>query len=160
MGLSQESQIGKAGEHLVCCDLIMQGFNAFLADQGLLFDVLVEHDGVIKRMQVKTTTKIRKRTDSRKPPCAVYKFQTRRGRGNKSTIKAGEVDCYAFVAIDTRSVAYMSIGELTSEGGSIAQLVEFKSRRFPDLVSTTSDGKERLCNWGKYFEDFKTFKFA
>ncbi len=35
MGLSKELQIGKAGEHLVCCDLIQQGYNAFLADQGL-----------------------------------------------------------------------------------------------------------------------------
>lgn len=39
--LSKELQLGKAGEHLVCFDLINQGYNAFLADQGLPYDVVV-----------------------------------------------------------------------------------------------------------------------
>jgi len=42
MALSKELQIGKAGEHLVCTDLILKGYNAFLSDQGVPFDVLVE----------------------------------------------------------------------------------------------------------------------
>ena len=55
MSLSKELQLGKAGEHLVCFDLISQGHNAFLADQGLPYDVLVDLDGSIKRIQVKTS---------------------------------------------------------------------------------------------------------
>lgn len=43
--ISRELQIGKAGEHLVCCDLLTHGFNAFLSDQGLPFDVVT--DGII-----------------------------------------------------------------------------------------------------------------
>lgn len=42
--LSNELQIGKAAEHLVCCDLILQGYNAFLTDQGVPFDIVVEKD--------------------------------------------------------------------------------------------------------------------
>jgi hypothetical protein len=34
MTLSHELQQGKAAEHLVCADLILQGHSAFLADQG------------------------------------------------------------------------------------------------------------------------------
>jgi hypothetical protein len=37
-GLSTELQTGKAAEHLVCCDLILQGYSAFLADAGLPYD--------------------------------------------------------------------------------------------------------------------------
>ncbi|KKK68604.1 hypothetical protein LCGC14_2942380, partial [marine sediment metagenome] len=57
MSLSKELQIGKAGEHLVCFDLIRQGFNAFLADQGLPYDVLIDKGERIYRIQVKTCTK-------------------------------------------------------------------------------------------------------
>ena len=35
---SKQLQIGKAGEYLVCADLIMKGFIAFPSEQGLSFD--------------------------------------------------------------------------------------------------------------------------
>jgi BioD-like phosphotransacetylase family protein len=50
-------QIGKAGEHFVCYDLIINGVNAFLADQGLPYDVLADFGNNIKKIQVKTVTK-------------------------------------------------------------------------------------------------------
>ena len=53
--LSNELQIGKAGEHLVCSDLILQGFNAFLADQGLPYDVVVDNDNKLWKIQVRAT---------------------------------------------------------------------------------------------------------
>ena len=56
MGLSKELQIGKAGEHLVCFDLIIQGYNAFLADQGLPFDILIERRGKLLKVQVRSTS--------------------------------------------------------------------------------------------------------
>ena len=33
-------QIGKAGEYLVCADLILKGYIAFLSEQGLPYDVI------------------------------------------------------------------------------------------------------------------------
>lgn len=53
--ISNELQMGKAGEHLVCADLILQGYNAFMADQGLPYDVVVDTDGKIHKVQVKST---------------------------------------------------------------------------------------------------------
>ena len=35
---SKQLQIGKAGEYLVCADLIMKGFIAFPSEQGLPYD--------------------------------------------------------------------------------------------------------------------------
>jgi hypothetical protein len=34
--------MGKAAEHLVCADLLMKGYNAFLSAQGLPYDVVID----------------------------------------------------------------------------------------------------------------------
>ena len=54
---SDDLELGKAAEHLVCADLIMQGYRAFLSDQGLPYDILVDVQGVFVRVQVKATRK-------------------------------------------------------------------------------------------------------
>jgi hypothetical protein len=35
-------ELGKAAEHIVCADLILAGYRAFLADQGLPYDVVFD----------------------------------------------------------------------------------------------------------------------
>ena len=52
MRTSNELQIGKAGEHLACFDLISQGYHAFLSDQGLPYDIVLDIDGELRRIQV------------------------------------------------------------------------------------------------------------
>ena len=42
---SDDLEVGKAAEHLVCADLITSGYRAFLSDQGLPYDILVDIDG-------------------------------------------------------------------------------------------------------------------
>jgi len=42
---SKELQIGKAGEYLVCADLILKGFIAYPSEQGLPYDVFLDIDG-------------------------------------------------------------------------------------------------------------------
>jgi hypothetical protein len=39
---SRELEMGKAAEHLVCADLLMKGYNAFLSAQGLPYDVVID----------------------------------------------------------------------------------------------------------------------
>ena len=48
-------QIGKAGEYLVCADLILKGYIAFLSEQGLPYDVLLDNGNKLVKIQVKTT---------------------------------------------------------------------------------------------------------
>ena len=48
-------QIGKAGEYLVCADLILQGHIAFPSEQGLPYDVVFEYKDRLYKVQVKTT---------------------------------------------------------------------------------------------------------
>ena len=57
---SKQLQIGKAGEYLVCADLIMKGFIAFPSEQGLPYDVLLDTGEKLLKVQVKTTEKPRK----------------------------------------------------------------------------------------------------
>ena len=42
MRKSNELQIGKAGEYIVCADLIIQNYIAFLSEQGLPYDIIMD----------------------------------------------------------------------------------------------------------------------
>lgn len=103
-------EIGKAAEHLVCADLILSGYRAFLSDQGLPYDVIVDIQGRLIRIQVKSTVEPRRvlqRVDTYSPR---YQFSVRRaGKGGKRVIHAAEFDMLALVALDIRQVAYMPI---------------------------------------------------
>ena len=161
MNLSNELQIGKAGEHLVCVDLILQGYNAFLADQGLPYDVLIDIEGKIKKIAVKSTLKLRSYEThilKRKGKAEnIYRFGTRRGKGGK--IRAGEkdVDYYAFVALDIRKIAYIPIKDMIAKTGTIKQTMDFKTRNIKYKGRVYSTGKIRYPEWGKYLENYDKF---
>ena len=44
---------GTAAEHLVCADLLLCGYRAFLADQNCAYDIAVDVAGRLIRIQVK-----------------------------------------------------------------------------------------------------------
>lgn len=139
MNLSRELQIGKAGEHIACADLILQGFNAFLTDQGLPYDLIVQTPRGISRVQVKATLK----TVTYGRSNEVYRFGLRRGKGSYDRIADVEVDYFAFVALDLKMVAYLRPIQLQSrQEPGIAMLIEFQTRR---------PGK------GKFLEDYARF---
>lgn len=102
-------EIGKAAEHLVCADLIMAGYRAFLTDQGLPYDVVVDINGRLLRVQVKSTSGLRK-VPQRKDEHLKYMWHVRRaGKGNSRLIGNDEFEILALVAMDIRVVAYMPI---------------------------------------------------
>jgi len=150
MSLSNELQIGKAGEHLVCCDLILQGYNAFLADQGLPYDVLVDINGEIKKIQVKTTTKL----VSNKKTKDIYRFGLRRGKGGKGRLKEVDCDYYAFVALDIKSIAYIPMKEMYARNKKLKQTMDFKSKNIKYTGRVYANGTIRKPEWGKYLQDF------
>ena len=53
--LSDDLQVGKAGEYLVCFDLIMKGFVAYPSEQGLPYDLVLDTGSKMLKIQVKTT---------------------------------------------------------------------------------------------------------
>ena len=124
MSLSKELQIGKAGEHLVCFDLIRQGFNAFLADQGLPYDVLVDIDGEIKRIQVKTCSVAGDYGKSKN----VYRFSLRTAKGASRAIRANRVDYIAFVFMNKMVVQYIPVEQITASNGNLKQCIDFREK--------------------------------
>ncbi len=102
-------EIGKAAEYLVVADLILGGYRAFLTDQGLPYDVVIDIAGRLIRVQVKSTTRpvpVPNRPASGK----TYSYSVRRaGKGNKRVIGNDEFELLALVALDIRVIAYLPI---------------------------------------------------
>ncbi len=126
MGLSKELQLGKAAEHFVCYDLILRGYNAFLADQGLPFDILIEKNGELKKIQVRST----RQKNSYGKSKDIYRFGTRRGKGTTTRVREAEVDYYAFVAIDIMRVAYIPISEMIARTGKVKQTIDLREKHY------------------------------
>lgn len=101
-------QVGKAGEYLVCADLIMNGHVAFLSEQGLPYDVVLSANDRLYKVQVKTTMKA-KNIPQRKTAIPAYIFQIgRHGKNNRwEKYSSNEVDIFSMVALDTKKIAYM-----------------------------------------------------
>ena len=100
-------QAGTAGEYLVCADLILKGYNAYLSSQGLPYDILADVDGELIKIQVKTTRKERA-IPQRKKYTPAYLFYIKRC-GKKGVKEYGEndFDVMALVALDIKRVAYV-----------------------------------------------------
>ena len=103
-------QAGKAGEYLVCADLILKGYVAFPSEQGLSFDVVLVGDKLYK-LQVKTTRKLAS-VPQRKNRTDKYLFHVRRcGKGGRRSYNKGEVDIFALVALDTKTIGYLKASD-------------------------------------------------
>jgi len=105
-------QIGKAGEYLVCADLILQGFIAFPSEQGLPFDVVLNDNGRLLKIQVKTTRQA-KHNPQRKTDIPAYIFHIgingcgKNGKKRRNKYDQSQVDLFALVALDSKRIAYL-----------------------------------------------------
>lgn len=121
---SENLEIGKAGEYLAVFELINQGYSAFLSDQGLSFDIVVEHEGRLFRGQVKSTLRHSNYGKSKN----VMRFGTRNGKKTERSASCHESDFYAFVCIEDKEVYFMHESELRSSKnkGSIKQTIDLR----------------------------------
>jgi hypothetical protein len=101
-------EVGKAGEYLVCADLILKGCVAFPSEQGLPYDIVMESSGKLLKVQVKTTRRP-KNILQRKNPIPAYTFHIgNNGKGNRrKKYKQADVDLFALVCIESREIAYL-----------------------------------------------------
>jgi hypothetical protein len=112
MRTSNELQIGKAGEYIVCADLIMKGFVAFPSEQGLPYDVLLDVGHRLFRVQVKTTACPRI-VPQRAKESKAYIFNVKRaGKNNTKRYLDTEIDLFALVCLDTRKVGYLKTNDM------------------------------------------------
>ena len=99
-----DMQVGKAGEYLVCSDLIIQGYIAFPSEQGLPYDVVVQGPKRLIKIQVKSMRAPVMRNGE--PP--LYSMSAmQRGKHGKSKYRAEDADVFEIVALDEKSIAYL-----------------------------------------------------
>jgi len=109
---SKELQIGKAGEYIVCADLILKGFVAFPSEQGLPYDVLLDTGKRLVKVQVKTCSGVRIVPQRHKETkCYVFNIK-RHGKNNSQRYHADEIDIFALVCLDTMKVGYLKNGDM------------------------------------------------
>ncbi|GAF99785.1 unnamed protein product, partial [marine sediment metagenome] len=101
-------------EYLVCADLILNGYIAYLSEQGLHYDIILDDNGSLLRLQVKTTREP-KAIPQRKAHTPAYLYWVKRmGKGGKKEYKKNMIDIFAFVALDIREIAYMRAEDVPS----------------------------------------------
>lgn len=136
-------QAGKAGEYLVCADLIIKWHIAFLSEQGLPFDVVMEYNNRLIKVQVKSTRQLRPLIQ-RKTPINVYQFNIKRcGKGNKKRIDDLSCDIFALVALDTKEIGYMA-------NKDVKQTMNFRPAH---LKGTYKDENTKRLITGTYLSD-------
>jgi len=102
-----ELEIGRAAELLVCADLTLQGYPAFIAGAQLPYDVVVEAEGRMLRVQVKASRGLQN-IAQRATHTPRYQFWVKRcGKGGARNYLPTDFDLIALVALDIRVVAYM-----------------------------------------------------
>ena len=99
-GQQDHFRVAKAGEYLAAFELTAHGADVSLAVESRPYDLLVEFEGQVIRVQVKTASS----------PCdeGRYGFDTKRG-SHKANAKSrlytdDEVDMFALVAFDIKRV--------------------------------------------------------
>tara|TARA_R110000850_G_scaffold266703_1_gene397221 strand:+ start:86 stop:682 length:597 start_codon:yes stop_codon:yes gene_type:complete len=101
-------KIGVAGEYLVCADLILSGYDAFKTEQGMPYDIVLDVDGALIKVQVKTT-RAAKEIPQRKTsiPAYIFNIGTNGKGGKRKKYDSNQVDLFALVCLDTKSIAYL-----------------------------------------------------
>lgn len=176
-----DMQCGKAGEYLVCADLILQGYVAFPSEQGLPFDVVCGVGKRLVKIQVKTTREPLL-VPQRKNEQRGYLFHVKRcGKRGKGVYLDGAIDVFALVALDTRKIAYLHCSDvrttmsfrsyereyqgedkaalmekcimLRKDGKTLKQIAEETGKHFT-YVQRLLAGKEDRVKFGRYLHDF------
>lgn len=131
-------EIGKAAEHLVCADLILQGYKCYLSDQGLPYDIVVDAKCGLLKVQVKSSCFPKNVNASGRAERIAYSFHARvRGKNSSARLSNSDCDIVALVGLDIKVIAYFSIHEV----GQTMQLMipnfefkgKFKRRRFDGI---------------------------
>lgn len=179
---SNDLMIGVAGEHLVCFDLILKGFTAFMTEQGLPYDLISDINGKLIKIQVKTT-RTHRATAQRKNHYPSYTFNIRKcGKGGRSFYSNDDVDLFALVCVDTRQIGYVAMCDMSStisvrvdafKGKYLNEVQEDRSNKVLELksqgvtnteigkivgmdksvVGKVVDGKSKKTDHGVYFSD-------
>lgn len=129
---------GRAGEHLVCADLMLNNIPCFIVEGKSHYDIVADIDGRLLKVQVKATSQYRKRTQV-KNLTPVYIFQARKyGKGGRLSYQKGDADIIAYVALRDKKIAYF-------QADVVQQSMTLKTRDYKDQYTSKA---------GKFIEDY------
>lgn len=102
-------KVGTAGEHLVCYDLLSNGYDCCLVPGGLEFDLILTKDNDVLRVQVKSVTNVEK--DKKHHRFGIIR------RCGKEYYHYGDnaFEIYAFVFLNEKEVFYMNKKSVTNK---------------------------------------------
>ncbi len=103
--------MGKAAEHLVCASLILNGYQAYLSDQGLPYDILIDLGDKILRVQVKATGFPKNVNATGRTERLAYCFHVRRRGRNAQGSRLDKTMCdiVAVVGLSDLAIGYFPI---------------------------------------------------
>jgi hypothetical protein len=111
--MSPTTGFGNAAEHLVCADLLLNGWTAYLTGVGAPYDILVDTGELRLRVQVKSTLTAKTPTAQRRvTPAYFFHSSGTTRRHGKRIYGKDEIDIFALVALDRRLIAYFAASEL------------------------------------------------
>ena len=112
---SPTSEVGQAAEHLVCADLLLNGWTAYLAGPSVPYDIVVETGDARVRVQVKSTLlPTTNRAARRVTPAYFFCLNSRLGK-RLPRYGHSEVDIFALVALDRKLIAYFAVDEIPKQ---------------------------------------------
>jgi len=141
-------ELGKCGEYYSVYEIIKQGRVAFLSDQGLPYDIVVDYKGKLLRGQVKST--IGHKDYGKSASC--LRFGTRSGKGTQRKASTDACDFYAFVSINDKLVSFFHMSELESKTnpGTVKQTIDLRSRH-SNFVAKGNNARMLIA------EDYESF---
>jgi hypothetical protein len=146
---------GRAAEHLVVADLLLRGHNAFLAAQGMPYDVVVDITGRLIRVQVKSCATARPRRGTTLFP--YYRFQLRHAKGGTRHMEGDSIDVLACVALDSRRIGYFRANSLLRADGRVLGMLELRSEIHGTLGRSYPGGTRRSMRKGRFIEQHTEF---
>lgn len=148
-------EIGTAAELIVCADLILAGYRAFLSSAGLPYDLILDTNKRLFRVGVKSTLEAKKRPgreDSRK----CYHFSATKikrdskGQTSAKPYTSEDIDIMAFIALDIKVIAYVPVVDTLITRCHIDTL-EYN-------IGSNKFGPKHKDEFRKKFEDFSLSK--
>ena len=141
MSFSIELNLGRAGEYLAMADILLKGYQCFDSGQGVTYDLVMEHNNKLVKIQVKTTAKPKDwKSEVHQKSTQSYFFHTKRaGKNGARTYSENDFDLYALVMVDIKEVAYltnkdMPKASITLRDKNLKYYNEQKSKYYQDFT--------------------------
>ena len=110
---------GTASEHLVCADIWLQGYKAYMIP-GDVFDVILKVGNKLIKIQVKSSS-------FNQYNHTKLSFNLTRGHTSKRLYQVDEIDAWAFVDLVYKKVCYMHIDDLNNKWKITISRKDFKN---------------------------------